>query len=222
MAEEKKMLSQRAFAKHIGVSEGAIRKAINESQITFGYDVSTKKFDVKKAEENAWVQKQILNQNKRLSAKDLMAEFDKEVSAMGEDLNQPIEDISVVELLSKIKVHSGLKHSEAMRLRSAFAFMTRSYRFLIFTRLLLGQIGFCLSGEAPCLALDGCVSHRRLRIAGLIQQRPRDIYELGFHVGQVISQIGRAGLGGIGDDLIDKTVRHSLAGCHPGLVIHPL
>jgi hypothetical protein len=126
MSENDK-LSIRAFAKLIGVSEGAVRKAITAGKLSAGWDELNKKIDPVRALENPWVAQlsfkgsdQSLSTTKKIEAAKHLPENPLDDS--GEDENWIAEEeLRTGNLLNAIKVTSGLKASEAMRRREIIA-----------------------------------------------------------------------------------------------------
>lgn len=124
-------LSIRAFAKLIGVSEGAVRKAITAGKLTAGWNEVNKKIDPVEARLNPWVEQLSFVGSKPGASRETII---KKAIAAEHMPDNPLEDndtesknwideeeLRTGNLLNAIKVTSGLKASEAMRRREIIA-----------------------------------------------------------------------------------------------------
>jgi hypothetical protein len=128
-------LSIRGFAKLIGVSEAAVRKAIAAEKLSIGWDEINKKIDPDLAMKNPWVEEHTggvirprpgLSSEERIRkqiAADHMPENPLEEEPLSEEEKNWIdeEELRTGNLLNSIKVTSGLKASEAIRRREIIA-----------------------------------------------------------------------------------------------------
>lgn len=116
------LVSIRAFAAQINVSEGAVRKAVKEGKVTHGFDPELKKIDPVAAQSNAWVQQQTVPKPKAGVSK---AQVIKKLQSAAAEIkskptkeptsNVATEDVDTKELLASIKITSDMSYAEAMR-----------------------------------------------------------------------------------------------------------
>lgn len=126
---QEKKVSVREFAARIGVSEGAVRKAIKKWSFTIGVQEDGK-IDTEAAAKDPWVQKQLVVRPKAGVSREKAAE---KIEAREKPPPAPVknEDQEHIEddgdwdidedIADKIKVHKGLKTAEAMRRREIVA-----------------------------------------------------------------------------------------------------
>lgn len=124
-----KIVSVRAFAERIGVSEGAVRKAISKWQFTTGVREDGK-IDTTVAVNDPWVKKQLVIRPKPgVSRSKAITKLESPVqstpappSSDNDDQVNDTDDTNADEdVANSIKVHKGLKAAEAMRRREIVA-----------------------------------------------------------------------------------------------------
>ncbi|SHN45909.1 hypothetical protein [Chitinophaga sp. CF418] len=129
---QEKIISVRSFAVQIGVSEGAVRKAIKSWKFTVGVQEDGK-INAVAAMDDAWVKKQLVVKAKagvsrtkaieKIDAKIKGKVFESADADEGEDMGEQGDDeIDLDEdIADSIKVTKSLKAAEAMRRREIVA-----------------------------------------------------------------------------------------------------
>lgn len=117
-----KIISVRKFATQIGVSEGAVRKAISSGRFKIGVDPTTGKIDHEAAKNDDWVQKQsIIKPRAGVSRAKVLEKIDSaELNPNNlEDDDDLLSGMDLTEgdLASKIKITLGLSSKQAYKLK---------------------------------------------------------------------------------------------------------
>jgi hypothetical protein len=131
-ATSTKVMSIRAFAKSIVVSEGAVRKAIREGKLVEGYDPVAKKINQKVAGKSTWVQQQIIIKPKagvsKERARKKMESVQKPVKPSKRVADEPaehddmkVDEMDVEYLLKSIRIKKGMQVSDVIKYRELIA-----------------------------------------------------------------------------------------------------
>lgn len=172
--EKEEQLSQRAYAKLIGCSDGAIRKAIAAGKFSYGYDADQKKIDPVEAKKNPWVQEQLgvkakpgVSRDKaikKLAAKVATSDDDEE----DEDSVPDIAEMDMDSLLASIKISTTMSASRAMRLREVVQLALEKNK-------LATQAGMLVEKEKVDKALFAMGSELKKALLNIPQKVVRDI-----------------------------------------------
>ena len=127
-------ISIRKFAEIIGVSDTAVRKAIQRGEFIKGFDVETKTIDQKEALKNPWVKAQGVQKPKAgVSRVKVIEKIEKtkrpaKAERKAEDIKPPkvdsdgntyiegFDDVETDELIKKLKIYPGMPAHDAMRI----------------------------------------------------------------------------------------------------------
>lgn len=138
MVRSEKIISVRAFAKQIGVSEGAVRKAIKNWSFTVGVQEDGK-INSEAAMEDAWVKKQKVVKPKAGVSRTKAIEKLEEKPPAGEPAPDDFDEVDFEdeEAVRNIKVNATMTASEAMRRREIIALALDKKKLLEMERVLV-------------------------------------------------------------------------------------
>jgi len=146
-----KLISIRAFAKLIGVSEISIRRAIKDGKFTVGIDAATKKIDEEKALVDEWVKSVRVVKKNGISKAKFIEKVEKSKAAVTQKSNKQTTTESNVttnytpikaesELLKSLKITSNMDLASAMRINEIISAELARLKLLETEKVLVKKI----------------------------------------------------------------------------------